>query len=395
MEQKELQEKENLNSTIPIELGTIVRVADKFYQYLEMVDKTRCWVYRELQGLKQDNFNFSTVKKYKGFTVCPDFINPKSEIKGWLNLFEPLTYEPKEGEFPTIEKLFKHIFEEQLELGYDRFSILLRYPEHLQPILVLASTLQSTAKSTFLNFTTNLFKGNSVIINISEFSQKFNSLYASKLCIGIDETIISEQFIKERLKQYSTAKSIQLRLMHKDYTSIPFYGKFTLCTNKELNFAKIENDDQRFWLRIPSQIQDFDPFFEEKLTKEIPYFLHFLLNRTLSVPVSQSRMWFTKEQLHTDALTKVINNSKSDCAKDIEIFFEEELERQNRDSIGATATEIFNCLNNKKHNLSNISYTLKHEMKIENINKSYYDLYNQYKIGRAYIFNRKNDDSSF
>lgn len=395
MGQKELQEKENLNSTIPIELGTIVRVADKFYQYLEMVDKTKCWVYRELQGLKQDNFDFSTVKKYKGFTVCPDFINPKSEIKGWLNLFEPLTCEPKEGEFPTIEKLFKHIFEEQLELGYDRFSILLRFPKHLQPILVLASTLQSTAKSTFLNFTTNLFKGNAVIINISEFSQKFNSIYASKLCIGIDETIISEQFIKERLKQYSTAKSIQLRLMHKDYTTIPFYGKFTLCTNRPLDFAKIEDDDQRFWLRIPSQIQDFDPFFEEKLTKEIPYFLHFLLNRTLSVPEPLSRMWFTKEQLHTDALTKVINNSRSDCAKDIEIFFEDELERQNRDSIGATATEIYKFLNNKKHNLSNISYTLKHEMKIENINKSYYDLYNQYKIGRAYIFNRKNDDSSF
>lgn len=395
MGQKELQEKENLNSTIPIELGTIVRVADNFYQYLEMVDKTRCWVHRELQGLKQDNFDFSTVKKYKGFTVCPDFINPKSEIKGWLNLFEPLTCEPKEGEFPTIEKLFKHIFEEQLELGYDRFSILLRYPEHLQPILVIASTLQSTAKSTFLNFTTNLFKGNAVIINISEFSQKFNSIFAYKLNIGIDETIISEQFIKERLKQYSTAKTIQLRLMHKDYTTIPFYGKFTLCTNRQLDFAKIEDNDQRFWLRIPSQIQDFDPLFEEKLTKEIPYFLHFLLNRTLSVPVPQGRMWFTKEQLFTDALTKVINNSRSDCAKDIEIFFEEELERQNRDSIGATATEIYKFLNNKKYNLNNISYTLKHEMKIKNINKSYYDLYNQYKIGRAYIFNRNKDDSSF
>lgn len=390
MEKNKEQQNEIIISNDSFELGTIVRVADKFYQYLEMTDKTRVWVYREFQGLKQDNFDFTKVKKYKGFTVEPNFLNHKSEIDGWLNLFEGLAYEPKEGEFPTIEKLFKHIFQEQLEYGYDRYSLLLKEPKQLQPILVLASSLQATGKSTLLNLTQNLFKGNAVIINVSQYSQQFNALYASKLCIGIDETIISEQFVKERLKQDSTAKHIHLRRMRTDHSAIPFYGKFTLCTNKELDFARIEDDDQRFWVRRPGKIEEFDPLFEEKLIEEIPYFLHFLSTRTLSVPVSQGRMWFTKEQLYTDALADVISNSKSDCAKDIEIFFEEQLDKQNRVTIGATATEIFSFLNSK-YKINEISYTLLHELKKDNRNKIYYDLNNNNRNGRAYIFSRTTD----
>ena len=134
-----------------------------------------------------------------------------------------------------------------------------------------------------------LFGCNAVILNISQYSQQFNGLFASKLTIGIDETVISETFIKERLKQDSTANTIQLRKMHQEHQNLPFYGKFTLCTNREDDFAKLDEEDLRFWVRKVGKIDGFDPDFESKIKEEIPYFLYFLLNREMSVPNPLSR----------------------------------------------------------------------------------------------------------
>ncbi|MEA4821811.1 MAG: DUF5906 domain-containing protein [Erysipelotrichales bacterium] len=382
----EKKEEKNKNEQKTFEIGTIVRVSDKYCELKEMPNGSTSWEPRETQALKQDGFNFNTVEKYNSFTVEPDFQNYQPVINKWLNLFEPLAYEPIVGEFPTIEKLFNHIFGEQLQLGYDRFSLLLRNPKHLQPILVLASNEQETGKSTFLRFQNYLFKGNSKIITIAEYSQKFNYVYATKLCINIDESIISEKFIKEKLKQDSTCKEIQLRLMRSEYQTIPFYGKFTLCTNNELDFAKIEDSDLRFWVRNPSKIEKFDSHFEEKLIKEIPCFLHFLLNREFSVPEAQSRMWFSKEQLETDALRKVVENSISDCAKEIMLFVEDKLETQA--IFNATATDLYELLD-RKFLRNEIINALKDELSYKPSTPKYYNNFEgARKNGRVYEFNR-------
>ncbi|MBP1629282.1 MAG: helicase [Bacteroidetes bacterium] len=390
MEENKAQQNEIIISNESFELGTIARIGDKHYQYLEAFDFSKKWVLREIPALKQDNFDFSKESKYHGFTVEPNFINHESVINNLVNLSEGLVYEPEEGEFPNTKMLFEHIFGEQIELGYDRFSIILKHPKHIQPILVLASNIQATGKTTFLNYIDAFFKGNSITMNISVYKDKFNSSYATKLCINIDETIISEDFLKERLKQNTTSGTINLRLMHKDFSVIPFYGKFTMCTNNELDFAKIEENDQRFWIRKPGKINNFDPDFAKKLVNEIPHFLYFLLNRELSVPKPLGRLWFPNEMLQTDALADVVNNSKSDCAKDIEIYFEEQLDKQNRDTIGATATEICDFLNNK-YKIYQISNTLKHELKMDNKNRQYQDLRNFTQNGRPYIFTRTID----
>lgn len=391
---EEEKEEQNQNEQKTFELGTKVRVGDKYYQYTQTTFGTKEWLYRDPKALKEDNIRLSDLDKYHGFTVEPDFFDYQRDVDGWLNLFKPLDYKPIEGQFPTIEKLFKHVFQEHLEYGYDRFSIILKYPKHQQPILVLVSSLQGTAKTTFLNFISMLFRGNSVVLNISEYAQQFNALYASKLCIGLDETLISDKSVKERLKKDSTSNKIQLRKMHTEHSTLPFYGKFTLCSNNEISFANIEEEDERFWIRKLKKIEDFDPNFEEKLAAEIPYFLYFLNHRELSVPVAQGRLWFTKEMLYTDALGDIVDNSKSDCAKDIEILFKDEFEKQNRDTIGATTTEIWGLLG-KKYSMNTISTALKYELKMENNNKTYYDIDNHFKNGRAYIFKKYDKNFPF
>ena len=368
-----------------VNINDVVRVADKYYQLVLEPDGNQKWTLRDKIELKQDGCILSNVPKYLGWTVKHNCINYQQEIDGWLNLSAPPKWEPIEGKFPTIEKLFSHIFGEQLELGYDRYSLLIRNPEQLQPILVLTSKEQSTGKTTLLKFDSLLFGTNAVILNISQYCQQFNGLYASKITIGIDETIISESFIKERLKQDSTANTIQLRKMHSEHVSIPFFAKFTLCTNRETDFARLEEEDMRFWVRKVGKIKNFDADFDKKLEKEIPAFLYFVMNRKMSVPKPLSRQWFSKEQLYTEALGNVLKESRSNLYKDIKVIVEERMPEDD-EGLYITASEFKDLLGNR-YSISDISKCLKLEMRIAPPKQMRYkNIYGIDKNARPYYF---------
>lgn len=343
-----------------INVNDIVRVADKYYQLVQTPDGNKEWRLRDKMELKQDGKCLPDIPKYVGWTVKHSWRNYQHDIDGWLNLSAPPKWEPEKGEFPTIEKLFSHIFGEQLQLGYDRYSLLINQPEQLQPILVLTSKEQGTGKTTLLKFDGLLFGTNAVILNINQYYQQFNGLFASKIIIGIDETVISESTIKERLKQDSTANTIQLRKMHSEHVSLPFFGKFTLCTNRETDFARLEEEDMRFWVRKVGKIENFDADFDKKLEKEIPAFLYFLMNREMSVPKPLSRQWFSKEQLYTEALGNVLRESRSKLSKDIEVIVKEKISESNKD-IYITVNELKGLLGGN-YSISEISNCLRKEM---------------------------------
>lgn len=362
-------------------VGQIVRVADEYHEKGQTPQLELKWLPRKRKELEKDGIDLSKVPKFKGWTNEPDFLNYREDVGGWLNLSQPLPYEPRDGDWPTIRQLFEHIFGEQIEFGFDYYSLLLTKPKQLLPIIVLVSEEQGTGKSTLLQFNGFLIGANAIILNVSQYSQQFNGVYAAKLIIGIDETVISEQFIKERLKQDSTATSIQLRKMHSEHQTLPFYGKFILCTNREKDFAKLEKADMRFWVRKVGKIEQFDAEFYPKLKEEVPAFAHFLLHRQLSVPEPLSRMWFSPELLKTDALELVVANSISDCAKDITIWSES----VNRAEFGATEKDIWEELG-KKYTLAQVRKALKEELKLPNNNKKFFDRFGNPQVGRAYIF---------
>ena len=51
--------------------------------------------------------------------TVPNHVNYQPVVDKFLNLYEPIEYQPKEGEFPHVESLIRHIFGEQYELGMD------------------------------------------------------------------------------------------------------------------------------------------------------------------------------------------------------------------------------------------------------------------------------------
>ena len=369
------------------EVGTILRLGDKYFQIVRTPDGNVTTIYREKAELKADGTDFSKVQKYIGSYVEHNFLNYKQSLNGWWNLSHPLKWQAEEGEFPTIKRLFEHIFGTQIELGFDRYQLLLTRPHQIQPILVCVSEQQGTGKSTLLQFDAMLFGSNAVILNVSQYSQQINALYATKLCIGIDETFINEQFIKERLKQDSTATTIQLRRMRCEHETIPFYGKFTLCTNRETDFAKLESNDLRFWVRKVGKIEKFDPDFNSKLMAEIPHFLYFLLHRQMHTPKPLSRQWFSSDQLRTSALQAVVENSISPLAKSIKEWIEDTKAEVGDREWGFTATELADELKLGKRGAYDVANALQKELGMTNHNCTYYrwnDL-NTPRVGRRYL----------
>lgn len=366
----------------------ICRVADRYYERTTSPEGDVSWNIRVKAELSQDGIKCKDVPAFAGFTVKHDFLNYQPICGRWLNLSQPIPWTPSPGKFSTIEQLFAHIFGDQLQWGYDRYSLLVKKPEQAQPILVLCSNQQGTGKSTMLSFDKMLFGCNAITLNISEFAQPFNALFASKLLIGVDESVISEAFVKERLKMLSTAKTIQLRKMYCEHQTLPFFGKIVMATNRETDFAKLEKNDLRFWVRRVPQVERFDARFLDKIREEIPAFLNFLITRPMAQPVALSRLWFSPQQLETAQLDIIKLNSRSDCAKDICEWAEDTFAQTEKTEFYAAATEVWNALN-RRYPLNLVTRSMREELELTNRNLRYSDLLGYPRNGRAYIFNKE------
>lgn len=272
-------------------------------------------------------WNYSTLKQdygrghlphiatYDGFCVMPDHINYQSDINGFLNLYQPIEYEPQEGEFPNITKLVNHIFKEQYDYGMDYLQLLYLKPKQKLPILLLVSEERNTGKTTFLNFLKILY-GDNVTYNTNEnFRSQFNSDWAGKLLIVVGEVLLSRREDSERLKNLSTATTYKMEAKGKDRDEIDFFGKFVLCSNNESLPVIIESGETRYWVRKIKKLTQDDTAFIEKVKKEIPAFLYFLQHRSMATK-EESRMWFKPTLLKTEALNRIIRNNRDRVESD-------------------------------------------------------------------------------
>ena len=150
-----------------------------------------------------------------------------------------------------------------------------------------------------------IFENNMTINTNEDFRSNFNSDWSDKLIIGVDEALLERKEDSERIKNLSTATTYKTEAKNKDRYEESFIGKFILCSNNEDNFIIIEPEETRYWIR---KIEPFDQENEgllDELIKEIPQFLYFLMQRKLIPPKTITRMWFTSDQINTDALRRV------------------------------------------------------------------------------------------
>jgi len=263
------------------------------------------------ETLRQDygKHFLATVPKYDGFCTVPDHVNYRPIVDKFLNLYEPIDHKPMEGDFSHIQSLVRHIFGEQYELGMDYLQLLYLQPIQKLPILLLVSEERNTGKSTFLNFLKVLFQNNVTFNTNEDFRSQFNSDWAGKLLIVVDEVLLSRREDSERLKNLSTTLSYKVEAKGKDRDEIAFFAKFVLCSNNEYLPVIIDAGETRYWVRKIERLQSDDTDFLQKLKAEIPAFLYHLQHRRLSTE-KKSRMWFTPSLLHTEALQRIIRSNR-------------------------------------------------------------------------------------
>lgn len=298
------------------------------------------------ETLRQDygkNY-LANVPKYNGFCTVPDHVNYRQVIDNFLNLYEPIGHQPKEGDFSHIQALLHHIFGEQYELGVDYLQLLYLHPVQKLPILLLVSEERNTGKSTFLNFLKAMFRNNVTFNTNEDFRSQFNSDWAGKLIIVVDEVLLNRREDSERLKNLSTTLSYKVEAKGKDRDEIAFFAKFVLCSNNERLPVIIDPGETRYWVRKIHHLENDDTHFLQKLIEEIPAFLYFLQHRTLATQ-NVSRMWFSPKQTETAALLKIIRCNKSKYEVEAAELIKEIMECMEIDSFSFCLNDLLILLN--------------------------------------------------
>lgn len=283
------------------------------------------------------------VKKYDGFCTVPSHTDYHKEIDGFYNLYEPITHVPVEGEFPDIIKLMRHIFGEQFELGLDYMQLLYRQPTQKLPILLLVSEERNTGKTTFLNFLKAVFQDNTTFNTNEDFRSQFNSDWAGKLLIVVDEVLLCRREDSERLKNLSTAQTYKVEAKGKDRQEVNFFAKFVLCSNNELFPVIIDVGETRYWVRKVMRLDSDDTNFLQKLKEQIPAFLYYLQHRPLST-TKESRMWFDPALIRTEALERIMQSNRNHTEIDIVELLRTIMESQNVDKISFIPQDLLPLL---------------------------------------------------
>lgn len=333
------------------------------------------------------------IVKYDGFCLIPSHTNFQSVINGFYNRYEKLEHNLVKGDFVETEKFLKHIFGEQYQMGLDYISILWHNPTQVLPILCLVSNERNTGKTTFINWMKMIFQNNMTINNNEDFRSRFNSDWASKLIIAVDEVLLDKREDSERLKNLSTAKTYKSEAKGKDKIEGSFFGKFILCSNNEENFVYIDDSEIRYWVRkiIPFELSKDNPNLLESLKAELSHFMHFINTRKISSP-RKTRMWFTKEQIYTEALEVLMNGNKTFLNKELEQILSDEFLQFDTDELKYSVGDLVEKLsrNNIRTSGFKISALLKKMYKLEPKNSTYIKYHLAFSIGNKPIVEETN-----
>jgi len=320
------------------------------------------------------------IPKYTSFCSIPEHLNYKRDVNGWYNRYEPLPHKSSPGSFLHIRQFLEHIFRDQLELGLDYLTILYKHPYQSLPILCLISRENNTGKSTFLKLLKNIFGHNMTFNSMSDIRSTFNSDWASKLIIGIEESFDSNRKEdSEKIKNLSTAMTFKLEAKGQDRFEIEFFGKIILCSNNERNFIFMDQAEIRYWVRkIPTIPKHrLDPDLLNKMIKEIPGFLFYLRSREISVP-RKTRMWFTEEQIMTPELKKIKAHYLNPVEKEIYETLSEIMDNTGIDEFFFTNGNLKTLMERNKVKVSKgeLTHIIKNKWKLQPVpNASGYTTY--------------------
>ena len=355
-----------------------IRIGTSYYKSVskptingELNESLVSWTYeiivRDLKEKQVDVTNFiKDIPKYEGMTCIPNHINYQRVYGTFYNTYAPLEHTPRNGESPQTLNYLKHIFGSQLELALDYFKLLYEKPTQILPILCLVSEKRETGKTTLLKWLKMIYGTNMSFLDNQVIAGRFNSDFTGKLIGGVEEASIQNEWIIDILKNMSTADRINSEAKGKDRVEVDMFLKIILCSNKEVGLVKIDEEETRFWIVKYPEIKKTDRNINllEKMNHEIPACLHYLQNREMFVEKPLSRMWFSPQQLETQALRKMKLASRGSLELELATTLYTAMEDLDLTEIHLTPTDALYVMGKPKSNLLSIRRILKNDWKL-------------------------------
>jgi hypothetical protein len=293
-----------------------IRVGTQYYKWVQYpltsgdsIEKLASW---SVDNICRDHGknHIGQIPKYDGFCLIPDHVNFKQIIRNHFNRYEPIIHKASKGDYSKIYDFLAHIFDEQIEIGLDYLAILFLFPVEKLPVLCLVSKERGTGKTTFLNLLKAIFGGNFTYNTNEDFRSQFNSHWSGKLIVAVDEVLLDKKEDSERIKNLSTAKTYKSEAKGIDKQEVEIICKFILCSNNIDSFIQIEPGETRYWVRQLSTFPKENESLLEEMKKQIPAFLHYIINRGVKISKT-TRMWFEPKILETQALKRLIRNNRN------------------------------------------------------------------------------------
>lgn len=326
-----------------------IMVGDDFFRFdykprgenyvLEPVKVKKSTITVDMTDKEAKNF-ISKIKKYDTFTYEPDntdtykeailYEHKETGIKTRaFNEYEKLQVKPQAGEFSHIEKFLHHIFDYPNTRGESLFNFALDYltllytrPKQKLPIICLVSKEQATGKSTFLFLLEAVFASNMQIITSADLESEFNSLWAGRFIVAIDEGEIptDRKDVASKIKYITTSPTINKNAKGRDAYPATNHTHLIMCSNEETNFAKLTKDDNRYCIiKVGTLEGERQSKYIDLMRPEIPAFLYYLKTRPLFYE-EKERTYFDFDVYKTDQLNRVVianENPISVAIKDI------------------------------------------------------------------------------
>ena len=355
-----------------------IRIGTSYYKSVskptidgELNESLVAWSYeiivRDLKEEQADVTNFiKDIPKYDGMTCIPNHIDYKRVYGTFYNTYAPLEHKPEKGKFVHTLKYLKHVFGSQIELALDYLKLLYEYPTQILPILCLVSEKRETGKTTFLKWLKMIYGINMSFLDNQAIGGRFNSDFTGKLLGGVEEASIQNEWIIDILKNMSTADKINSEAKGKDRVEVDMFLKIILCSNKETGLIRLDSDETRFWIvKVPEiKATDRDVSLLDKIRQEIPAFLNYLLYREMFVKQPLSRMWFSPNQLETQALRKMRLASRGSLELELATALYTAMEDLDLSEIHLSPTDALYIIGKHKSNLLSVRRILKNDWKL-------------------------------
>jgi len=317
----------------PQEWQQYVRINHIYYRnyFLHYQNRQEHRLIRQNKAELRQDFGrdfFGNVKSYIDFVNVPSHTNYQQVINEHWNTYHKLTHQPTVGSWENIEKLLRHVFREHYEMILDYLTVLYQNPTQKLPVIVLLSSEQGTGKSAFINLLHAIFQRNVAPISNSDLLSDFNAHFIGALLAVCEESFLDKKEMYNKIKHFSTAKTILRHAKGIDPVQIDCNLHFVFCSNHENDFIKIDKHDRRLWIRIvlPIEPSEYIANHEQKIQNEIPAFVHHLATRqtTYMPPNGQTPpLFFATQDFQTEAFEKVVRSSEPTVIKEIREYIED------------------------------------------------------------------------